>query len=229
MTKSKSHDRRGYYGKDALPKHARFAAVTIEDPYADAAYVNDDGSADLKARLDHAQHRDGTKANGAPGWTPPPRPTITVIRSLKDDPLGRMHARHQIDQAEYLAGRAYQECFVKAQLAHYGSISDMSQGGVDGGGRIEPLTENRQRALQRLRVIDAALAKRHGSEGVLLGARRLGRRIFHRSRRTPTRIEQRTHDAFMGMAVSSVLVGDRLQIRLRIHKRTSKALTKRTT
>ena len=167
MTKSKSHDRRGYYGKDALPKHARFAAVEIEDPYADAAYVNDDGSADLTARLDQATHRDGTKANGAPGWTPPPRPTITVIRSLKDDPLGRMHARHQIDQAEYLAGRAYQECYVKAQLARYGSITDLSQVGVDGG-RSEPLTESRQRALQRLRVIDAALAKKHGSEGVLL-------------------------------------------------------------
>lgn len=168
MSKSKSHDRRGYYGKDALPKHARFAAVEIEDPYADAAYVNDDGSVDLNAHLDQARHRDGTTANGAPGWTPPPRPTITVIRSLKDDPLGRMHARHQIDQAEYLAGRAYQECYVKAQLSHYGSISDLSEKGVDGGGRIEPLTEARQRALQKLRVIDHALGKRHGSEGVML-------------------------------------------------------------
>lgn len=167
MTKpTKPHDRRGYYGKDALPKHARFAAVVIEDPYAEPGYVGEDGSVDLNARLDQAQHRDGTIANGAPGWTPPTRPTITVIRSLKDDPLGRMHARHQIDQAEYLAGRAYQECFVRAQLAHYGSISDLSQAGVDGGGRTEPLTEARQRALQRLRIIDSALAKRHGSEGV---------------------------------------------------------------
>lgn len=168
MTKGKSHDRRGYYGKDALPKHAKFAAVEIEDPYAEAGFVHDDGTIDLNARLDQAQHRDGSIANGAPGWTPPPRPTITVIRSLKDDPLGRMHARHQIDQAEYLAGRAYQECFVKAQLARYGSVGDMSQAGVDGGGRAEPLTESRQRALKRLRLIDTALAKLHGSEGVML-------------------------------------------------------------
>lgn len=166
MTKAKSHDRRGYYGKGSLPKHARFAAVEIEDPYAEAAYVEDDGSLDLSARLDQFRHKDGTMAEGAPGWTPPPRPTITVIRSLKDDPLGRMHARHQIDQAEYLAGRAYQECFVKAQLAYHGS--DIGGVGGSNGNRTEPLTETRQRALQKLRVIDQALAKRHGTEGVLL-------------------------------------------------------------
>jgi hypothetical protein len=162
----KPHDRRGLYGKDALPRHARFAAMEIEDPYSQAGTVLDDGTVDLNARLDQAQHRDGTIASGAPGWTPPVKPKITVIRSLKDDPLGRMHSRRQIDQAEFLAGRAYQGYYVQAQLSR--GSSDMSNIGVDGGGIGEPLTEGRQRALQRLRLIDHALAMKHGSVGVLL-------------------------------------------------------------
>lgn len=166
MTKSRSHDRRGLYAKGQLPPHAKYAAVEIEDPYADAAYIAPDGTADHAARLEQFQHPNGHVAEGAPGWTPPPRPTITVIRSLKDDPLGRMHSRHQIDQAEFLAGRAYQECFAAAQLTSPGSISDLGSAGVSGGGMRDPLTETRQRALRLLRALDQALAKQHGSEGV---------------------------------------------------------------
>lgn len=166
---AKPHDRRGLYAKGQLPLHAKYAAVEIEDPYAEAAYVAADGTADQSARLDQFQHRNGSMAEGAPGWTPPPRPTITVIRSLKDDPLGRMHSRRQIDQAEFLAGRAYQECYAAAQLTHHGSVSDLTNAGVSGGGNgCDPLTEARERALRRLRILDLALGRQHGSEGVAL-------------------------------------------------------------
>jgi hypothetical protein len=40
---------------------------------------------------------DGTIAEGAPGWAPPSRPLVTVVRALRVDLLGRTHARRQID------------------------------------------------------------------------------------------------------------------------------------
>jgi hypothetical protein len=67
------HDRRDQYRPGDLPKHVRFAAVDIDDPYGTLA-----GEQATRARVE---------------WTPPTRPRITVIRSLRGDVLGRMHNR----------------------------------------------------------------------------------------------------------------------------------------
>lgn len=191
MTKPGTHDRRGFYRKGELPRHARVGVVTIEDPYAAPGYVNGDGTLDLDARRLPFVHRDGTSAEGAPGWTPPPRPTITVIRSLKGDPLARMHSRRQIDQSQFLAGRAYQECFAAAQISNGGS--GFANVAVSGGGIADPLTEGRQRALQRLRILDLALMRRHGGEGVGLVRDVLGEclSIEQAARRRATGVSER--------------------------------------
>jgi hypothetical protein len=45
------------------------------------------------AQLEQALHADGSTAEGAAGWKPPRPPRVTVVASLKEDPLGRTHAR----------------------------------------------------------------------------------------------------------------------------------------
>jgi hypothetical protein len=44
-----------------------------------------------------------------------PRP-LRVVRSLRGDQIGRMHARHQIDDAQFHAGRADQQLIEKAGI-----------------------------------------------------------------------------------------------------------------
>ncbi len=56
---------------------------------------------------------------------------VTVRRALRDDPLGRLHARRQIGEAQYRAGRAWQAAYEAASIGHVGSI-DPSNEPVDG-------------------------------------------------------------------------------------------------
>jgi hypothetical protein len=64
-----SHDRRGYYAPSDLPKDAPIAAVDIDDPWP---------------------IREGA-AERLTGLAPPP-PKIRIVRSLRGDQIGRMHA-----------------------------------------------------------------------------------------------------------------------------------------
>lgn len=77
-----------------------------------------------------------------------PGAKILAFRSLRDDPLGRLHDRRQIDEAQYEAGRAYQRDF---EMAERGPRAiDPSKEAVDGGRTPEPLTEGQRRAALRL-------------------------------------------------------------------------------
>jgi hypothetical protein len=102
------YDIRDRYRKGDVPAASHIGVLTIEDPYAQAGRVDPDGTLQIDARLEPYQHADGTVAEGAPSWSPPPRPLMTVIRALKDDPIGRMHSRHQLDESQYQAARAFQ-------------------------------------------------------------------------------------------------------------------------
>jgi hypothetical protein len=139
--------------------------TTIEDPYTPAGYLDAEGNLDATAHLASARHSDGTVAEGAPGWSPPRRPLITVIRALRDDPIGRMHSRHQIDEAQYQAARAFQEAADKATLGAVRTL-DWTRTPVSGGIAPDPLTPGRQRAMKWLRVAEEAVVRRHGSEGL---------------------------------------------------------------
>src|SRR4029079_19739418 len=44
-----------------------------------------------------------------------PGEKIVTLRSIRNDPLGRLHSHHQIDEAQYQAGRAFQDDWEKAE------------------------------------------------------------------------------------------------------------------
>lgn len=143
-SKPTAHDLRGQYA--ALPAGADLATAIIDDPYGPPA--------DAPARLDRAE------------WTPPPKPRIVVIRSFRHDPLGRMHARGQVGEAEYLAGRAYQT-LAETAAGRGGSAQSLWDGPSNPNGiAAVPVTDAMLRAGRRLRAVDIRLRARYGSEGM---------------------------------------------------------------
>lgn len=86
---------------------------------------------------------------------------ITVARTIRDDPLGRLHHRGQINEASYEAGRVVQGYFEQAEVGRIHSPGDIQEP-VDGGNRIpEVLTEAQRRAIQQLNRLAPVL----GQEG----------------------------------------------------------------
>lgn len=77
-----------------------------------------------------------------------PGDKIVTVRSLRDDPLARLHDRGQIDEAQYQGGRAFQHDF---EIAERGPQAiDPSKEYVDGGRLPEPITERQRKAVVRL-------------------------------------------------------------------------------
>jgi hypothetical protein len=75
---------------------------------------------------------------------------IAVTASLRDDALGALHARRQIDDSQYRAGRMLQEWF---ELAEIGSIQAIDPGkeAVDGRGQyVEAITDKQIHAMRQL-------------------------------------------------------------------------------
>lgn len=74
---------------------------------------------------------------------------ITVMRSVRHDPLADMLARKVIDQALYHAGRKWQEL---AERSTIGAVKAMDPGkeAVDGGRMPEPLTDSQIKAFRQL-------------------------------------------------------------------------------
>jgi hypothetical protein len=64
---------------------------------------------------------------------------IVVSRQLRGDPLGRLHAHGQIDQAQYNAGRAFQFDWETAERG--ARAIDPTKEAVDGGQMPEPITD----------------------------------------------------------------------------------------
>lgn len=79
-----------------------------------------------------------------------------VVRSLRSDPLADMHARSQIDQAQYLAGRHYQRLHERTELGQIGSI-DTTKTPVDGGRWPELVTDGQRNAMNDLKALNATL------------------------------------------------------------------------
>jgi hypothetical protein len=158
------YDLRQRYVERELPAE-HIGIATIEDPYTQAGYLDAEGNLDATARLTPAQHSDGTVAEGAPGWAPPRRPLMTVFVALKDDPIGRMHSRHQIDEAQYKAARVYQQAADEATLGAVRSI-DLEKTKVSGGLPADPLTDKRRRAMQLQRYAEQRVVNRFGLEGL---------------------------------------------------------------
>jgi hypothetical protein len=158
------YDVRSQYRQGDVPVQ-NIGVLTIEDPYAQAGRIDSEGNLRIDARLEPYQHADGTTAEGAPAWSPPRRPLMTVFRALKDDPVGRMHSRRQIDEAQFQAARAFQEAADRATLGAVRTL-DWTKTPVSGGIAPDPLPEGRQKAMKWLRVAEEAVVRRHGTEGL---------------------------------------------------------------
>ena len=90
---------------------------------------------------------------------------MTVFTALRDDPLGRLFARHKIDLVQFSAGRSYQTLYDSAQM---GIVSAKLLVKVDGGAGTEPLSDGQLRARRTLRKVDVSLVSRLGTEGLQL-------------------------------------------------------------
>ncbi|WP_409187823.1 hypothetical protein [Bradyrhizobium sp. RDM4] len=87
---------------------------------------------------------------------------IVAVRSIRNDPLGRLHSHHQIDEAQYRGGRAYQNDWERAERGP--QAMDPTREHVDGARAREPVTETQRQAVLRLGRVEREL----GTDGTAL-------------------------------------------------------------
>jgi hypothetical protein len=92
-----------------------------------------------------------------------PGEKITVLRSIRNDPLAGMRARDFIDECQYQAGRRWQFYLEGAQIGRVKAINPTKEA-VSGVLLPEPLTDRSMQASQKLIEADAKL----GPEGAAL-------------------------------------------------------------
>ena len=91
-----------------------------------------------------------------------PGDKIVTLRSIRNDPLARLHSHRQIDEAQYQGGRAFQDDWEKAERGP--RAVDPTREYVDGGAVREPITEGQRRAVLRLNRAEREL----GADGAAL-------------------------------------------------------------
>lgn len=84
---------------------------------------------------------------------------IIVMRALRDDPLAMMHARGQIDDAQYRAGREFQRFHEVTAVGEVRSI-DLSRQRVDASVRRHGVTDRQMIAIYQLKRLAAVLGDR---------------------------------------------------------------------
>jgi hypothetical protein len=124
-------------------------------PY-DPAKVHDRRSRDLLRNAEVA----AIEVDDPLGLEPGDR--IVTLRSIRNDPLGRLHSRRQIDEAQYQGGRAFQDDWEKAERGP--QAVDPGREYVDGGQMREPITERQRKAVLRLNRVEREL----GADGSAL-------------------------------------------------------------
>src|ERR1700759_4820950 len=91
-----------------------------------------------------------------------PGDKIVALRSTRGDPLGWLHSHHQIDDAQYRGGRAFQNDWERAERGP--QAVDPSREYVDGAQAREPITEGQRKAVLRLNRVEREL----GADGAAL-------------------------------------------------------------
>lgn len=97
---------------------------------------------------------------------------IEVLRSLRDDPLGAMHAKGVIDEANYAACRHWERSYERVEIGGARAI-DPTREAVDGGFIYEPFTEEMRRAARDL----ARCGKAMGRDGEAIVRDIVGRKM----------------------------------------------------
>lgn len=98
---------------------------------------------------------------------------LTVVRTLRDDPLARMRDKGHIDEAKYIAGRHWQKDYEAAEIGGIAAV-DTTKEPVDGRTFPEFLTDRKIAAIKAISNADAVL----GVEGASLIRDFLGRRMW---------------------------------------------------
>jgi hypothetical protein len=91
-----------------------------------------------------------------------PGEKIVTLRSIRNDPLGRLHSHRHLDEAQYQGGRAFQGDWEKAERGP--QAVDPTREYVDGGRMREPITEGQRKAVLRLNRAEREL----GADGSAL-------------------------------------------------------------
>src|SRR5690349_21575262 len=91
-----------------------------------------------------------------------PGEKIVALRSIRSDPLGRLHSHRQIDDAQFQAGRAFQNDWERAERGP--QAVDPTRDYVDGAATREPVTEGQRKAVLRLNRAEREL----GADGSAL-------------------------------------------------------------
>lgn len=91
-----------------------------------------------------------------------PGEKIVTLRSIRNDPLGRLHSHRQIDEAQYNGGRAFQNDWERAERGP--QAVDPTREYVDGVRMREPITEAQRKAVLRLNRAEREL----GADGAAL-------------------------------------------------------------
>jgi hypothetical protein len=91
-----------------------------------------------------------------------PGEKIVTLRSIRNDPLGRLHSHRQVDEAQYQGGRAFQSDWEKAERGP--QAVDPTREYVDGVRMREPITEGQRKAVLRLNRAEREL----GADGAAL-------------------------------------------------------------
>ena len=91
-----------------------------------------------------------------------PGEKIVTLRSLRGDPLGKLHSHRHIDEAQFQGGRAFQDDWEKAERGP--QAVDPTREYVDGGRGREPITERQRKAVLRLNRAEREL----GADGSAL-------------------------------------------------------------
>lgn len=157
-----------------VPKHVEGAVVEIDNALYD--------------KIDEARQDERGE------WRTGDRERVRVVISFKHDPVGRMFARGQIQEAEYKAARELQRLHDQAQIGVIRAM-DPSKECVDGGLLPDPLTDVQQRAIRQIRAVERGLKMAHGTIGlslinaVLVGKQTLEQAARDRGADTTRRIE----------------------------------------
>jgi Domain of unknown function (DUF6456) len=91
-----------------------------------------------------------------------PGDKIVTLRSIRNDPLARMHSHRHLDEAQYRSGRAFQDDWERAERGP--RAVDPTREYVDGGQAREPITEGQRKAVLRLNRAEREL----GADGSAL-------------------------------------------------------------